>query len=167
MILALPVAPAAATVEHASAPPIVEGHGEHVLVVEDEPEVRDIAIAFLASLGYNATAAGDAGEALAFLARERDVAVVFTDVMLGGGIDGAQLAADIRAARPDLAILLASGYEDAQVLARSRAHPHAHALLRKPYSREELAAALRRCLQDVRRPQVDVDQYRQLTRPPE
>ena len=145
----------------------MEGRGEHVLVVEDEPEVRDIAIAFLASLGYRATAVGDAGQALALLARERDVAAVFSDVMLGGGMNGAQLAAEVRAARPDLAILLTSGYEDAQLLEQPRAHPPAHALLRKPYSREDLAAALRRCLQDVRPSQVDVDQYRQARRPPE
>ena len=165
--LALPVAPACANVEHAGAPPIVEGRGEHVLVVEDEPEVRDIAIAFLASLGYRATAVGDAGQALALLARERDVAAVFSDVMLGGGMNGAQLAAEVRAARPDLAILLTSGYEDAQLLEQPRAHPPAHALLRKPYSREDLAAALRRCLQDVRPSHVDVDQYRQARCPPE
>lgn len=165
--LALPVAPACATVGHAGAPPIVEGRGEHVLVVEDEPEVRDIAIAFLASLGYRATAVGDADGALAFLAREHDVAAVFTDVMLGGGMDGAQLATEVRAARPELAILLASGYEDTRLLGHAGAHPHAHALLRKPYSREDLAAALRRCLQDVRGSQIDVDQYRQATPPPE
>ena len=155
--LTLPATPAAGELECAPAPRILEGHGECVLVVEDEPEVRDIAIAFLASLGYRAVAVGNAGEALALLSRRRDVAALFTDVMLGGGMNGARLAIEARAAHPELAVLLTSGYEDAQLLEQSRTREHA--LLRKPYSREDLAAALRRCLEDARRSQgVDLDQ---------
>lgn len=155
--LTLPATPAAGDLGCAPAPRILEGHGECVLVVEDEPEVRDIAIAFLASLGYRAVAVGDAGEALALLSRRRDVAALFTDVMLGGGMNGARLAIEARAAHPELAVLLTSGYEDAQLLEQSRTREHA--LLRKPYSREDLAAALRRCLEDARRSQgVDLDQ---------
>ena len=120
------------------------GAGETVLVVEDEPAVRDIAAAFARSLGYRVLAVGSATEALDQLAADSSIALLFSDVMLGSGMNGTELAHAAQRQRPGLAVLLTSGYEDSPALAASEAH--AFELLRKPYRREDLAAALRRSL---------------------
>ena len=142
--LSLPVA--AAQPQHATPTAGVSDRrpGECVLVVEDEPAVRDIAVAFLRTLGYRTQAVGSAREAIAHLAEHEEVNALFSDVMLGSGMNGAELALYARAAHPGLAILLTSGYEDSPALADQQAFQFE--LLRKPYSREELAAALRRSL---------------------
>jgi len=119
-----------------------QGQGETVLVVEDEREVRGIAEAFLRSLGFRTCAVGNAADALALLRGDRTVELLFTDVMLGEGMDGYALARAARSLRPSLPILLASGYTDAVV----RADDEGFELLRKPYRREQLADALQRVL---------------------
>ncbi|KXU98390.1 hypothetical protein AB839_03110 [Stenotrophomonas sp. DDT-1] len=119
--------------------------GECVLVVEDEPAVRSIAIAFLRALGYHAHAVGSALEAIAHLAMHDEINILFSDVMLGSGMNGVDLALSARADHPRLAILLTSGYEDSPAFDGDQTRQFE--LLRKPYSREELATALRRSLQ--------------------
>jgi CheY-like chemotaxis protein len=124
---------------------VPELHGtEEVLVVEDEPEVRHVAAAFLRALGYRVVAVGTAAEALEQLARHEGFALLFTDVMLGGGMNGIELAHAARSLRPGLAVLLASGYDEPALL--GNAAPGAFALLRKPYRREQLAASVRSSL---------------------
>jgi PAS domain S-box-containing protein len=120
------------------------GH-ETILVVEDEPDVAEIASAFLRSLGYEVRNATGETEALALLDREPDIALLFTDVMLGKGGNGIELAYAARARHPHLPVLLASGHAQAEP---SRAAPQdaPFELLRKPYRREQLAAAVRRHL---------------------
>jgi nitrogen-specific signal transduction histidine kinase len=117
---------------------------ETVLVVEDEPEVRGIAIAFLRSLGYAVHAAADAREALELLRDQPEIGLMFSDVVLGSGMNGIELAQEALRLRPGLPVLLTSGYE------REAAEGGADApfeLLRKPYRREELAQALRLALE--------------------
>ena len=137
----LPVAIAETTVQAAG--PTAEVCGsELVLVVEDETEVRNIAAAFLRSLGYRVVAVGSAGEALKQLAANDGFALLFSDVMLGGGMNGVELAQAARSLRPQLGILLTSGYDDpAQATTSSM---ETFELLRKPYRREQLAVAARR-----------------------
>jgi CheY-like chemotaxis protein len=108
-------------------------------VVEDEDEVRAIAAMFLRSLGYGVVAVANAAEALERLRRDASIALLFSDVMLGPGMNGRELANAARELRPELPVLLTSGYEDAPDDGR-------HELLRKPYRREDLAAALHRNL---------------------
>jgi len=121
------------------------GGQERVLVVEDEPDVRGVATAFLKSLGYRVDAAASADAAEEILEAQADIALLFTDVILGAGRTGAELARDARAARPQLSVLLTSGYE--RPAAADDDQPgREFELLRKPYSREQLAAALRRAL---------------------
>jgi CheY-like chemotaxis protein len=130
---------AAAEPAPASPPSATSGGRELILVVEDEAEVRAIAVAFLHSLGYATCEAADADEALRVLAADSGVAMLFSDVILGGGMDGNELARAARRLRPSLPVLLTSGYQ----------HPLAQAdganlpLLPKPYQREELARAVR------------------------
>jgi PAS domain S-box-containing protein len=75
------------------------GGRETILVVEDEPDVAGIATAFLRSLGYEVRNAASETEALALLDREPDIALLFTDVMLGKGGNGIELAQAARAIR--------------------------------------------------------------------
>ena len=116
---------------------------ERVLVVEDEPDVRNIAAAFLRSFGYGVIAVGSAPEALQQIAADGRIALLFTDVMLGGGMNGVELAQATRSLRPDIGVLLTSGYDEQATAAESARD---FELLRKPYRREQLAEALRRNL---------------------
>ena len=133
---------AEAVAEPAEAVPAPSG-GEAILVVEDEPEVLAIAVAFLKSLGYRTYAAPDAEQALKMLYEHADIALLFSDVILGSGMDGVELAAAVAEARPHLPTLLTSGYEHPALRAGSAL---TQPVLRKPYRREELAEAVRRAL---------------------
>ena len=141
--LYLPVA-AASSNEETPAPLSRKGH-ETVLVVEDEPEVRRVAMAFLRTLGYVPLEAGDVETALQLLSTQRGIDLLFTDVVLGGDMTGFELAAKAREQYPRLSVLFTSGYEYASL----GIDPHAfgtYELLRKPYRREQLGGAIRRVL---------------------
>jgi PAS domain S-box-containing protein len=117
---------------------------ESILVVEDERDVRAIATAFLRSLGYTIYEAESGERALELLAAQPDVALLFSDVVLGSGMTGYELVREARKARPGLPALLTSGYERA-----GTEHEDAPALadvdlLRKPYRREQLGEAIRK-----------------------
>lgn len=146
--LLLPVArTAAATAANTSTARIGNGAGETILVVEDEPAVRDISAGFLRSLGYRVHTCANAEQALTQLAEHPDIDLLFSDVMLGSGMDGHELAAVARQQRPDLPVLLTSGYDDSQARMRP-ATPARFELLRKPFRREQLAAAVQRRLRN-------------------
>ena len=141
--LCLPIAPAAAGgAEEAGRPAVRHGH-ECVLVVEDEAEVRRIAVAFLHSLGYATCEAADAEGALALLATRTGIDLLFSDIVLGDGMTGFELAAEAREHRPGLPVLFASGYEYAAT-GTEAGRGDGSEMLRKPYRREQLALALRR-----------------------
>jgi nitrogen-specific signal transduction histidine kinase/ActR/RegA family two-component response regulator len=124
----------------ASAP--AAGQGQLVLVVEDEPEVRNIAAAFVRSLGYRVHAVVNAEEALQYIDDDPAIALLFSDVMLGAGMNGKELALAARRRRPQLPVLLTSGYEEPVPVRGAEAFE----LLLKPYRREQLAAAIQRSL---------------------
>ena len=140
--LYLPTAQAAETPREAT-PAISPPRGrETILVVEDEAAVREIAIAFLRSFGYTVLSAARAEPALEMLSASDDIALLFSDVVLGSGMSGKELAVAARRLRPTLGVLLTSGYEP------DAAGPDADefALLPKPYRREELSGAVRAIL---------------------
>jgi PAS domain S-box-containing protein len=143
--LFLPVAKTTHEAEQPVAPEANTGAGETVLVVEDEPAVRNISAAFLRSLGYRVRAVGGAEEALRELDEDDSIALLFSDVMLGDGMDGNELAREAKRRRPDLQVLLTSGYEDS-VARQDPGDADRFELLRKPFRREQLAAAARRSL---------------------
>jgi len=144
--LYLPVAASAgaavgAPVAAANATPSL-GEGERVLVVEDDPAVRAITVAFLRTAGYRVEAVADAETALDLLQDDDGFALLFTDVMLGPGMDGKRLARSARGLRPGLRVLLTSG--DEKHAADADADPGAGPrLARKPWRREELVDAVR------------------------
>jgi signal transduction histidine kinase/CheY-like chemotaxis protein len=114
--------------------------GETVLLVEDDEQVLGMAVDSLEELHYKVLVARNAREALAFLGRPDRIDVMFSDVVMPGGMNGAQLAAAARQMRPSLKILLTSGYVGApggQDIAQDLP------VLTKPYRRDELARQLR------------------------
>lgn len=144
--LILPAAQDAAVAGAEAVQQTPAGGHERVLVVEDEAAVREIAAAFLQSLGYRVRAVANADEALAALEDDADgFALLFSDVVLGQGMSGVGLAQAVQALRPELPVLLTSGYERI-ALPDSDAGIDRHALLRKPYRREDLALAVRQAI---------------------
>jgi len=126
-----------------AAPPMAGD--ETVLVVEDEADVAAIASAFLRSLGYAVRVVAGEDDALAVLRSEPNIALLFTDLMLGKGGNGLDLAQAARALRPALPVLLTSGYAD-PTPSPTVGDGAGFELLRKPYRREQLGEAIRRNL---------------------
>lgn len=118
------------------------GRGESVLLVEDHPDVRSIAYLLLEELGYRVVEASDGPSALEILGSDEPIDLMFSDMVLAGGISGARLAADARARRPGLKLLLTSGYAS-DVVAREGELIEGAELLPKPYSKQALAQRLR------------------------
>jgi CheY-like chemotaxis protein len=123
----------------------LRGHGETVLAVEDQPEVRRIVVRQLTHLGYRVLEAGSAEEALEILWTEQRVDLLFTDIVMAG-MSGAELAEMARRARPDLKVLLTSGFADR--FSGGAQLGHSEAVLIKPYRRPDLARRLRKLLDD-------------------
>ncbi len=115
--------------------------GEVVLVVEDEDTLREMAADSLQVLGYRVLTAGDARAALDILTGDARIDILFSDVVMPGGMNGAQLAAEAVTLRPELKVLLTSGYTNTAATG-ARELPSGVPLLRKPYLREDLAAKL-------------------------
>ncbi len=130
----------------AVAPPsqkdVPPGRGEHILVVEDDPDLRQHAEAQIRALGYRVSVAENADEALALLEQDPSVDLLFTDVIMPGSMHGAELARTARAAYPDLKVLYTSGYTKNVTLNKGRLDENVE-LLPKPYRREDLARRLR------------------------
>jgi len=117
------------------------GRGEKVLIVEDEPAVRSWVATTIAGLGYTPLEVADGKAALKILEADRAVAVLFTDVMLPGGMTGLELADAARRLRPDLRVLFTSGYSE-DLNARSAAASSDLPFLAKPYRKHALASLL-------------------------
>jgi PAS domain S-box-containing protein len=111
-----------------------------VLVVEDDLLVAELAAGMLGELGFEATIAHSAKEALDRLAGGEKPHLVFTDVVMPGGISGIELAKKVRDRFPELPILLTTGYSE-QVSGR-----HGFPVLQKPYELDSLAGALGKIL---------------------
>jgi PAS domain S-box-containing protein len=124
------------------------GAGQSILVVEDEDAVRRIAVAFLGKAGYRVTEATSVEAALRELDADDSIALLFTDVLLGEGGNGKELAAAALRIRPDLPVLFTSGFEQ-PLSTPSNAESLPFELLRKPYRREQLLDAIRRSLLDA------------------
>jgi signal transduction histidine kinase len=115
----------------------------HVLLVEDDDEVAALVTEMLTQLGLKATRASSAAAALGALANGRAIDLVFSDVMMPGGMSGMDLAREVKRRRPGLPILLTTAYAEA---VKRDAEAEGIALLPKPYRLEELALATRSAL---------------------
>ncbi|NMG64614.1 PAS domain-containing protein [Azoarcus indigens] len=110
-----------------------------VLLVEDEPEVRKVIRLQLLGLGHAVLEAGNGIEALALLEAVPDIAVLISDTVMPGGIGGPELAGRARALRPELPILLITGYASGNAVSRAGVELP---VLRKPFDPAALAEAL-------------------------
>jgi PAS domain S-box-containing protein len=125
-------------------PPSLPGGTETILVVEDDARVRRVAVARLEDMGYRVLQAETAAEALPMLAAHPQVALLFTDIVMPGGMSGDELAHEARRQRPDLKIILTSGFAEPSVAVREFAAEASW--LKKPYSAMELAVRIRELL---------------------
>ena len=116
--------------------------GESLLVIEDDPEVLDLAVIMLESLGYQVVSAQDGAQALAVLEATPRIDLVLSDVMLPGGLLGPEVIQRARQARPNLRVLFMSGYADAEARSSGLLAEGA-TVLSKPFRRHDLACQLR------------------------
>lgn len=121
------------------------GGSETILVVEDNELVRQHVEKMLASLGYEVVSASDGNEALSLIEGKDNIDLLFTDVVMPGGLSGRQVADKARATRPDLPVLFTSGYTENAIVHQGRLDEGVH-LLQKPYRREELATKIRKVM---------------------
>ncbi|PWC31544.1 hypothetical protein TSO221_33885 [Azospirillum sp. TSO22-1] len=129
-----------------STPPAA--HGELVLVVEDNPDMRRVAVRQLVELGYRVEEAESGDRALARVGDGLRPDLLFTDVIMPGSLDGIELADRLRARIPGLPVLLSSGFTERAVLStRVQDRPVGYTLLAKPYRKAHLAQALRRAIE--------------------
>jgi CheY-like chemotaxis protein len=120
-------------------PDAYAGTSGSVLVVEDDDEVAALVVEMLGQLGYQPTRVASAKAALGALADGRPIDLVLSDIMMPGGMNGLELAREVRQRRPRLPLLLTTGYAEA---AKREADAAGIPLLPKPYVLHELATAL-------------------------
>jgi CheY-like chemotaxis protein len=120
-----------------------DASGETVLVVEDDPGVRNVTVARLEHLGYRIIEAENGQEALDALSQGQAVDLLLTDMVMPGGMTGTELVAEVRQKYPDVRVILTSGYAEGRQLKTDGAP-----WLRKPYKIDELARTLRQVLDD-------------------
>jgi CheY-like chemotaxis protein len=123
---------------------------ETILVTEDDPDVRTYSVEALQELGYQVIEAPDGPSSLELLEATPHVDLLFTDVVLPGGMTGAQLAAQARGRWPNLKVLFTTGYARNAIVHHGRLDPGVQ-LITKPFTIAELANRVREVL-DTRSP---------------
>ncbi|HLZ82627.1 MAG TPA: response regulator, partial [Caulobacteraceae bacterium] len=123
----------------------VAGGTETILVVEDDPEVRETAVSLLTDLGYRVLKAHDAAAGLAVIESGAAIDLLFTDVVMPGELRSADLARKAQELVPGLPVLFTSGYTENAIVHGGRLDPGVE-LLPKPYTREALARKIRQLL---------------------
>ena len=137
--------PKAPAISPRSAHPLDRSRGETILVVEDNPQVRALTIERLQRLGYRVLEAEDGPEALEKFVTGNRIDLVFSDVVMPGGLSGFDLAHAIRQRDQNARVLLTSGFSEGA--ARDVGlELDKEKVLRKPYSLAELAEAIRRAI---------------------
>jgi PAS domain S-box-containing protein len=119
---------------------------ETVLVVEDDPFVRNFAVSTLEGLGYHVLSAVDAQGALSRINQGERIDILFTDVVMPGNVNGLQLAEQAKQIVPNLKVLLTSGYALETLAARGRL-PQGVTILHKPYRKADLVKRLSEILE--------------------
>jgi PAS domain S-box-containing protein len=130
-----------------SAAVVPHGNGETILVVEDQADVRLYSIEMLRELGYTVLDAPDGRSALRIIDAHREIALLFTDIGLPGGMNGRQLADEVLRRRPALKVLFTSGYARNAIVHHGRLDPGVQ-LITKPFAYAGLAAKVRAVLDE-------------------
>lgn len=136
-----------AVYEGHTAPGLVSGT-EKILLVEDDSLVRQHVTAQLKTLGYQVISCSNAEDALDVIMQLSDIDLLFTDIVMPGSMNGRQLADATRELRPEIKILFTSGYTENAIVHHGRLDHGVH-LLNKPYRRQELAAKVRKVLDEI------------------
>ncbi|OWK29016.1 ATP-binding protein [Sphingomonas mucosissima] len=123
----------------------VQGGSETVLVVEDDDEVRETAVALMSELGYHVLKSRDALSALNVIESGIAIDLLFTDVVMPGPLRSPELARKAKERLPQLCVLFTSGYTENAIVHHGRLDPGVE-LLSKPYTREALARKVRHVL---------------------
>jgi CheY-like chemotaxis protein len=142
-VLLLPASNAKAARAPAQPPPKeIVGGSERILLVEDDPTVLALTLDVLTTLGYQVQTATQASEALELIQAGLEIDLLFTDVVMPGGVSGVALARTARELRPGLRVLLTSGFVGERQVIEGAEFP----LLDKPYETPVLADMLRKLL---------------------
>ncbi len=145
--------PARATTEPHTVDTPIRGLDETILVVEDDADVRLFAVNALRGLGYAPLQAADAATALRMLETTPQIALLFTDIVMPGEMDGVQLAAEAKRRYPGLRVLFTSGYTEHTLIGNGQLTEATEVLI-KPYRKADLGRKLRALLG---RSEMDVD----------
>jgi CheY-like chemotaxis protein len=128
---------------------------ETILVTEDDPDVRTYTVETLQELGYRVLEAPDGPSSLQLLESNPRVDLLFTDVVLPGGMTGAQLAAQARGRWPNLKVLFTTGYARNAIVHHGRLDPGVE-LITKPFTLAELAIRVREVLEAAPLPDTKI-----------
>ncbi len=145
VLLVLPSVAARADDDMPGEEPALALGGELVLLVEDDPAVRRVVRQQLIDLGYPVIEAENGNQAVEMIEQIADIAIVVSDVIMPGGINGRQLAEQVRDRHPHMHIVLMSGYADEAESAGASDLP----VLAKPFGRQDLVRALLRATRET------------------
>ena len=140
--------PAAFPAWEAAEAPAMPRSGEHhecILLVEDDEDVSRFVVDALSDIGYRVEHAATAARALEILKSVPQIALLFTDVVLPGGMNGRELANEVKKLRPELPVLFATGYTRNAIIHHGRLDTDVD-LLTKPFTTEALARKVRQVL---------------------
>ncbi|HEY4135394.1 MAG TPA: response regulator [Alphaproteobacteria bacterium] len=119
--------------------------GETILLVEDDPDVRDVGASILGRLGYKVIEAENGKAAIDILESNQKIDLLFTDIMMKGGMSGVELSNKARAKWPRLKILFCSGFAESAIAGNKSLEPGTY-FISKPYDRKKLSEILRKIL---------------------
>ncbi|MFN0191355.1 MAG: PAS domain S-box protein [Aestuariivirga sp.] len=137
------VAPVAIESNNAEEPAPPAARKKRILVVEDQEAVRAVACGFLEDFGYDVVEAEDGFQALARLQEHPDIDLMFSDVVMPGGMNGFDLAQAASGMRPKLRIVHTSGYPKGAIVHQDEPRFREGFIIMKPYRREELQKIIR------------------------
>ena len=128
--------------------PVVEDvpRKQRILVVEDQEAVRAVACGFLQDFGYDIVEAEDGLQALARLQEDPEIDLMFSDVVMPGGLNGFDLAQAARGIRPELKVVHTSGYPKGAMVHQEEPRFREGFIIMKPYRREDLQKIIRDAL---------------------
>lgn len=134
--------------------PVAWSGSERILVVEDNEDVRRAVVAMLEDLGYRVASVDGPDAAKALLEDDPAFDILFTDVVMAGTLSAVELADAARRLRPDIAVLLTSGYAK-DAVPEWQGGQDGYPMITKPYRQEDLATKLRSVLAAARAPAPD------------
>ena len=134
-------------VEAIAAPAAMPLRKRKILVVEDQEAVRAVACGFLEDFGYDIVQAGDGFQALAVLQEEPEIDLMFSDVVMPGGMNGFDLAQAAQTLRPDLKVVHTSGYPKGAMVHQDEPRFKEGFIIMKPYRRDDLQKIIKDALE--------------------